>query len=493
MGIDVVWYKRDLRIGDHRPLRRACQKGPVVCLYIYEPMLFEHREFDTSRLVFLNQSLRELDASLRERGGRLVFRVGAAVDVLNRLHNRHRIDRLWSHQETGSARTFRRDLAVGDWCQRRHIQWTEIPQHGVFRPLPSRDGWADRWHHRMSTDVQPPVEAIDAVDDIDSGQIRDADDLWLDASTKDEALPGGQFWGHYMLDSFLDERGVNYRSDMSSPATAWDGCSRISPYLAFGNLSMREVWQRTRQRIESLRTRRDKGEQLDGPWLSSLSSFESRLHWHGHFMQKLEDEPRIEFENFARAYDGIRRDYNDEYLEAWKVGATGFPMVDACMRALHAGGWINFRMRAMLVSFASYHLWIHWRPTGQHLAKHFLDFEAGIHWPQMQMQSGTTGINSIRIYNPTKQVDDHDPSGTFIRQYIPELQSVPDEYIAAPWKMPDKVQQAFGCVIGRDYPEPIVDGKQAWKRARDRIWEIKQSPGAKAEADKIYERHGSRK
>jgi len=211
-------------------------------------------------------------------------------------------------------------------------------------------------------------------------------------------------------------------------------------------------------------------------------------------MQKLEDEPRIEFENLARAYDGLREDEFDEAkFEAWKCGETGFPMVDACMRALHRAGWINFRMRAMLVSFASYHLWLHWRPTGTWLAQQFLDFEPGIHWSQMQMQSGTTGINSIRIYNPTKQVRDHDPEGEFIRRYVPELRGVPGEYIAEPAEMPVDLQREVGCVIGEDYPRPIVDGKAAWKEANSRIWSVKNSEEARREADEIYERHGSRR
>ena len=97
----------------------------------------------------------------------------------------------------------------------------------------------------------------------------------------------------------------------------------------------------------------------------ALTGFSGRLRWHCHFMQKLESEPAIEFHNFARAYDGLREgEFNEAYFDAWRLGMTGYPMVDACMRSLVATGWLNFRMRAMLVSFASYHLWLHWRQTG---------------------------------------------------------------------------------------------------------------------------------
>jgi len=167
-------------------------------------------------------------------------------------------------------------------------------------------------------------------------------------------------------------------------------------------------------------------------------------------------------------------------------------MVDACMRALLATGWINFRMRAMLMSFASYDLWLHWRHPGLHLARHFLDYEPGIHWPQVQMQSGTTGINALRMYAPAKQLADHDPTGRFVRQWLPALRQVDDRYLAEPWRMHASEQQRVGCVIGRDYPLPIVDHAAAIAHAQRRLTEVRQRPEARTEADAIVARHGSR-
>jgi hypothetical protein len=215
----------------------------------------------------------------------------------------------------------------------------------------------------------------------------------------------------------------------------------------------------------------------------ALRGFAGRLRWHCHFMQKLEDEPSIEFDNFARVFDGLREgDFNAAHFAAWCEGRTGYPMVDACMRSLVATGWLNFRMRAMLVSFASYHLWLHWRPTGLFLARQFLDYEPGIHWSQMQMQSGTTGINTLRMYSPTKQAKDQDPQGHFIRRWVPELARVPLPYLAEPWKMDVSVQHMAGCTIGVDYPAPIVDDKVAMKAAKDRMYGLRQSPAARKPA-----------
>jgi deoxyribodipyrimidine photo-lyase len=211
-------------------------------------------------------------------------------------------------------------------------------------------------------------------------------------------------------------------------------------------------------------------------------------------MQKLEDETRLEFTNLATYMDGLReQSFREDRFEAWARGETGFPMVDACMRALLATGWVNFRMRAMLMSFASYDLWLHWRRPGLHLARHFLDFEPGIHWSQVQMQSGSTGINTLRTYSPTKQLRDHDPTGVFVRRWVPELARVPDEHLAEPWKMPSEAQVRAGCTIGRDYPRPIVDHNTAIAEARARIMRLRRGPEARAEASGIVKKHGSRR
>ena len=493
MPVQVVWFKRDLRVLDHAPLARASRRGECVCLYAYEPELFESTEFDPSHLVFINQALAELDRSLGALGGRLTVRVGRMPDVLDELNRTLGVEGIWSHQETGGAITYARDRRVARWARARGISWVEVPQDGVVRRLRSRDGWAGLWLDAMGRPEVAPPRAIRTPSGMDHGVILSPRALGLADSTKAEAQRGGESAAHSILRSFLDRRGIGYPGSISSPSTARRGCSRLSPHLAWGCISTRQVHRAIGDRERDLRDAWEAGLDVDRRWWRALRSFRDRLRWRGHFMQKLEDEPAIEHRNFSRAYDGLREGSFDQgRFEAWCEGRTGYPMVDACMRALHLGGWVNFRMRAMLMSFASYHLWLHWRPTSVHLARHFLDFEPGIHFPQVQMQSGTTGINTLRIYSPAKQVLDHDPLGTFIRRYVPELEPVPDEHLAEPHRMPPLFQKMIGCEIGRHYPPPIVDHAKAYRLARDRMDAVADHPEARREATRVLFKHGSR-
>jgi deoxyribodipyrimidine photo-lyase len=480
----LVWFKRDLRQDDHAPLRAAQHFEAALGLFIIEPEWLGSPEFSSAHLQFALDSLTPLRESLAERGLPLLVRVGEATEVLAALRAETGFTHLLSHEETGPMWTYTRDKAVAAWCAAHGVVWTEWTQTGVVRRLRSRYGWAQRWQARMDA---PRVQAQGGFAGTAGAELHDIPNLralGLQADTK-VVQSGNEASAWSELDGFLEGRGRDYRRAMSSPLTAPDACSRLSPHLAFGTISMRAVHQATEQAISQTH---------DRELAKALRSFSGRLHWHCHFMQKLEDQPSIEFENFARVCDGLREnDFDAGRFEAWRTGQTGYPMVDACMRSLNATGWLNFRMRAMLVSFASYHLWLHWRPTGVYLARQFLDFEAGIHWSQMQMQSGTTGINTLRMYSPTKQAQDQDPDGSFIRHWVPELARVPLPYLAEPWKMNDTLERMAGCTVGRDYPAPIVDDKQAVQAAKNRMYGLRKTPEARAEADAVQSRHGSRK
>ncbi len=506
MKTQVVWFKRDLRINDHAPLKLASSAGPIVGLYVFEPDVIHQPEHDPSHLRFVLESLKDLRKAIEKRGGVLLFAKGEMPEALDRFRIILPFEALWSHEETGSGTTYARDRRVAAWCRDHGVPWHEFPQTGVIRPLKNRDGWSRLWASRMNEPVKTHPDRIYSPTIPESGKgffFRDIPvlkDFALGESRKTGAQLGGESLAETMLDSFLSGRSVNYQKGMSSPVTAIESCSRLSTYIAYGNISIRRIHQATKQRVAELKELRANGGELPPTWLVSLSSFAKRLRWHCHFMQKLEDEPEVEFRNMSRACDGMRTESTDEWsaterarFDAWRSGQTGYPMVDACMRCLHETGWINFRMRAMLMSFASYHLWLHWRPTAIELARHFVDFEPGIHFPQSQMQSGTTGINAVRIYSPAKQVVDQDPSGVFIRRWVPELSGVSNSWLSNPQEMSLSNQIRSGCVIGRDYPGPVVEHTEAYALARARVGDVRRMQAARFEAKEIHKRHGSRR
>ena len=461
----LVWFKRDLRVRDHAPLAEAMHFESALGLVVLEPQWLASPECDPRHVGFLLDCVAELQRDLAARGLPLLVRTGAMPQVLQDLRRDFPFTHLFSHEETGPGWSYTRDLAVADWCRNQGVQWTESPQTGVVRRLRSRTGWAGRWAQRMNAAEAPAACGFKAAAGMESCAVPTLRELGLPALGA--ALPpGGERAAWAVLDSFLGGRGRDYRRAMSSPLTATEGCSRLSAHLAFGTISMRCVHQATETHITTT---------PDRSLAYALRGFASRLRWHCHFMQKLEDEPAIEWRNVARSVDGQRPGdgvhdgaVDQERLQAWCEGRTGYPMVDACMRQLCATGWLNFRMRAMLVSFAAYHLWLHWREPGLFLARQFLDFEPGIHWSQMQMQSGTTGINTLRIYSPAKQARDQDPQGLYIRQWLPE----------------------FGTAA---YPAPIVDERTAVAAAKDKLYRLRETRAAHAEADAIQHKHGSRK
>jgi deoxyribodipyrimidine photo-lyase len=469
----LVWFKRDLRLADHAPLAAAAASAQAVGLFIIEPEWLQSPEFDPQHAAFALASLAPLRAALAARGLPLLVRTGPACTVLAELRRTYRCTHLFSHEETGPGWTYDRDRAVAAWCRAHGVVWQEWPQTGVVRRLKTRSGWAARWAARMDARALPVPEGWRAPPTLPTAALPPSLPTLrsLGVHTPPRALPpAGEAAAQAELADFCAGRARGYRRALSSPLAAERGCSRLSAHLACGTLSMRQVHQASSAAIARAQAEGDRA------LAYGLAGFASRLRWHCHFMQKLEDEPAIEHRNFARSCDGLRP--GDEgatmdaaaqaRLAAWQEGRTGYPMVDACMRSLNATGWLNFRMRAMLVSFAAYHLWLHWRAPGLHLARQFLDFEAGIHWSQMQMQSGTTGINTLRIYSPAKQALDHDPDGVFVRRWVPEIGTAA-------------------------YPAPIVDERAALRHAKETMYGLRRHPDAQAEADAVQQRHGSRK
>lgn len=474
--LNIVWLKRDLRTSDHEPFFHAEQhEHDYLPIYIFEPSINAHPDTSLRHRQFVYHSILDMNTTLQPFNRKVHVFYAEAEEVFAYLTEHYSVSNVFSYQESGVKVSWDRDKAVNSLLKKKGVNWQEFENQSVKRGVNHRKGWDKEWY------MYAHSERIK--NDFSNGRLMikkspfdfDISKQYELKNYPKQYQPAGESFAHKYLKSFLEKRGKNYSKHISSPQKSRLSCSRLSTYLAWGNISVREVFQAVKSAPNYSSHKR------------AFDACLARLKWRSHFIQKFETDCSYELYCINKGYEKMEYENNDELLQRWKEGKTGFPLVDASMRCLINNGWINFRMRAMLVSFLCHHLNQDWRRGVYHIAQLFLDYEPGIHFTQFQMQAGVTGINSIRIYNPIKQSIEKDADGEFIKNWVSELKEIDPPFVHRPWELTPIDLLSMGLTL--DYPPPIVEPVKAVQTSRAQLWRLRKDPLVKEESRRLLQVH----
>lgn len=475
----VVWLKRDLRLQDNQAIFNAISTGKrVLLLFVMEDFLLKDPHYDIRHWNFIRESIADLNQLLTPYNSKILAVHSEVASVLNQLQQHYEIKDLFSHQETGLLCTYHRDQKITRYCQNNLITWKENIWNGVLRGIKNKKGWIGKWKAYMEAPLIPflPKKQLLTVHEIEELE-KQFTPVDLTTPEQNSIQRGGVTEALKYENNFFRERYLNNNKEKSKPEIATESCSRLSPYLAWGNISTRQVWKTAKGIRPLSKNKKD------------LDAFTARLKWQAHFVQKFEMDHTMEDSSANKGSQLLKKAISDKYQLAWQTGNTGVPMIDASMRCLNQTGYLNFRMRAIIVSFFTHVLWQPWQDGAIYLSKMFIDFEPGIHFSQVQMQAGETGLKTLKIYNPIKNGHEHDTNADFIRKWVPELAHLQTKHIHEPYLMSPLEQGLFNLKLGEDYPMPVINLKQNRKKASKILWEMKNDPLVMSENSGITETH----
>jgi deoxyribodipyrimidine photo-lyase len=458
----IWWIRRDLRLTDNSALDAALKHSSrVIPLFILDDALLDSRYSSEKRTAFLFDGLRALDRDLRVRASGLILRRGTPVSVLRELMEETGASRIFAeHDFSPYAKS--RDDRIGN-----QLPLTLVSQPTVTHPddVLKKDGTPytvfTPYSRQWKTVVDQPPELIEPPDRLSPANVNSDTIPDLPALPENVPFVAGPDAGLSRLRGFTQgDSAPVYEYADNRDRLDLDGTSRLSPYLRFGMLSARQTIREAMHAVDRADSRSSR---------ESAEAWLNELIWREYYTAILHHFPHVRTLEFQEKHRDLGWINDDEDLMAWKNARTGYPVVDACMRQLHTHGWMHNRGRMITASFLVKHLLVDWRIGEEHFMQHLLDGDPASNnggW-QWTAGTGTDAAPYFRVFNPIAQSKRHDPHGGFIRKWIPELSAVPDKYIHEPWQMPEDVQESAGCIIGRDYPEPIIDHSFARQRALD--------------------------
>ncbi len=458
----IVWFRRDLRMADNPALHKAAQSGrPVVPLYIYETN--RERDMGAARNLWLHYALEDLASSLKSVGAQLVIRQGKAADILADVIKEAGVDTVYWNRRYAkdgrdideaiksdlksrglTAESFNANLLSEPW----EVETKTGGYYKVFTPY-----WRAAKDHLNLSEPLPTPETLNGY----NGQLQ-SDQLDLKTNGK----VNGQAWtdmvmtdwqaseagAHERLADFLDGPIEDYAEDRNRPDKE-NGTSRLSPYLAHGQISPRQIWHAVK----------------DNDY--SSTKFLSEIGWREFSYVLLFHNPDLATENYKKDFDAFPWDVDEQALERWQHGLTGYPFVDAGMRELWQTGWQHNRVRMVCASFLIKHLLLDWRAGEDWYWDTLLEADPASNAASWQWVagSGADAAPYFRIFNPFTQGEKFDPNGDYVRKYVPELKHLPNKFIHRPWEAPELVLKEADVKLGQTYPKPIVDHKHARERA----------------------------
>ncbi len=457
----IVWLRRSLRIEDNTALVEAAQDhDEVIPFYVIDTDLFERSTMGYPRVRFWHDALQDLKTRLQDSGSDLLIRHGRPIEKLQEIVHETGAEAVHHNRDyTPYARERDRQADVAlDVPVHSHKDTVMYEKDEIMTnsgtPYKVYSYYRDKWFDR---DTPRPRDVPSfSTPDIDSEAVPDLEQLgferpdgleWIWDASRDGAMD--------RVEAFKDKIAA-YDSKRDYPAD--DATSKLSPHLKFGTISPREVfWE-----AERMRPRVDDEE--------GIRTWQEELAWREFYIQALWHWPETVEEPFLDQYSGIAWHWDEDHQRMWEQfleGRTGYPFVDAAMRQLRRTGWMHNRARMVVASFAAKDLHVDWQKLHLHFKEWFVDAElsamvGGIQWAY---SLGTDAQPYFRVFNPWTQGEKYDPDGEYIREYVPELRDVPDEYIHRPYTMPADVQDEVGCDLGTDYPLPIVDHDEARETA----------------------------